>query len=563
MDRSASADSTSTGPNPDLLVCAALTAVWLLIVWFVGVHGEFPLNDDWAYSIPTKHLVETGRLERLPWTWTPILSHVAIGAVFAHLFGFSLVTMRMVGVVSGWVGMIGAYVLARRVGITRPKAVIATGISAWNPVYINLSFTYMLDVPITAMLTWSLVCLSIAAPPGNEGHVAAAQSALRQRLAWAGALLLALAATASRQTGVALIVAVAAAMGLSHLRRLWHLGAALALVAVLLWIDKVVAAGLFGHGDRGASAGIVFILGYLRDKAIFQILGYNTASVLFYLGLFAAPVVVMLVRWNDDLARQLLVPSVLLGSATLWALPKLGWSLLPAGFNVVWETGVGPLMIEPMRPTNPLRQSTWALITLISLCAVYYALLSVTVACFRAYPQLRRSVFWITLLVFPPVYLAPHLVRIPCFDRYLLPLLPVCAVLLLAMPGQLTAAAPRRLWLAATVLGLGMLFGVLGTRDYLQRSRAAWALVAQPLSAGVPPEDIDGGFEYRGFYRFEGPHERTRIEVREDYSQLERFILSFHARIDGYRPIAQRSYLRWIPFGRETITLHERLGAAP
>ena len=78
----------------DLLACAGLCALWLIPIAIVGIHGDFPISDDFAYAFSTRTLVETGRIERLAWTWVPLVSHVAVGAAASTLFGFSFETLR-------------------------------------------------------------------------------------------------------------------------------------------------------------------------------------------------------------------------------------------------------------------------------------------------------------------------------------------------------------------------------------------------------------------------------------------------------------------------------------
>ena len=79
----------------DWAVIASLSLLWVSIIAFLGVHGDFSLNDDWAYSYSTKILHEEGRYERSIWTYTPVFTNIVIGALFSRIFGFSLEILRV------------------------------------------------------------------------------------------------------------------------------------------------------------------------------------------------------------------------------------------------------------------------------------------------------------------------------------------------------------------------------------------------------------------------------------------------------------------------------------
>ena len=93
-------DSASSREN-DIVAVVALSALWAIPLIVIGVHGEFPLNDDWAYTRTTQTLLETGRFERDVWTYAPIHTNVALGVVFSWIFGFSFETLRLSGVCMG------------------------------------------------------------------------------------------------------------------------------------------------------------------------------------------------------------------------------------------------------------------------------------------------------------------------------------------------------------------------------------------------------------------------------------------------------------------------------
>jgi 4-amino-4-deoxy-L-arabinose transferase-like glycosyltransferase len=210
----------------DLLVIAVLSLLWLIPLAFIGVAGEFPLNDDWAYARAAKRIIEIGQVERVGWTWIPAITHSWMGALFATLLPVPFFeALRWVGIVSGWLGIAGCYTLCRVVGGQPLTCGVAAAALAFNPLYLSLSFTYMTDVPFTALIAWSMVAYCIGARDRSAGWLALGT-------------LLALMATLSRQTGVALPITMAIAIILAAPRELrsW---------AIAVTINAVVVGGYF------------------------------------------------------------------------------------------------------------------------------------------------------------------------------------------------------------------------------------------------------------------------------------------------------------------------------
>src|SRR5687767_8753152 len=145
----------------DLAAWGIITLLWLLPAAFLGHHGGFPLNDDWAYTYSVKHFLEHGRLWRTDWTYIPLITHTLIGAAFSKVFGFSFETLRLSTLFMGWLGLVGAYTLCRAAGATVLLAAFATFVVAFNPIYLNLSYTFMTDVPFVALTVWSVALFLI------------------------------------------------------------------------------------------------------------------------------------------------------------------------------------------------------------------------------------------------------------------------------------------------------------------------------------------------------------------------------------------------------------------
>src|SRR5207244_2431330 len=84
---------------------------------------------------------------------------------------------------------------------------------------------------------------------------------------------------------------------------------------------------------------------------------------------------------------------------------------------------------------------------------------------------------------------------VPLFDRYLLPLLPMLAVIL--VPPDRGERVGRRTWVAAALALFALAaYAIAGTHDYLAWNRARWEALGQLAGDGVAANRIDGGLEF-------------------------------------------------------------------
>jgi hypothetical protein len=160
--------------------------LYLLTGLFIHPIGDFPLNDESSYGTTVRQLLETGDFRPLPWSVAPSLTHVLWGALFCLPTGFSFTALRLATLTAATLGLLGTYVLVRDAG--RP-AWLALHTALWlglDPLYLELSYTFMTDVPFTAALIWSAVFYARALKTGTAFETTVGT-------------LLAMAATLSRQ----------------------------------------------------------------------------------------------------------------------------------------------------------------------------------------------------------------------------------------------------------------------------------------------------------------------------------------------------------------------------
>ena len=139
----------------DLTLIAFL---WILAVAVVNPIGNFPLNDDWAWSLSVKRMLETGAFHPIGWTGMTVITHTLWGGLFCTLFGFSFTVLRFSILFLGLAGVLACYWLLREAGAERRFAVAGALTLGFCPAYLAVSNTFMTDVSFASMTTLSTLC---------------------------------------------------------------------------------------------------------------------------------------------------------------------------------------------------------------------------------------------------------------------------------------------------------------------------------------------------------------------------------------------------------------------
>ncbi len=542
-----------------LLAVAVVLAVNAGVVYLVGVHGNFPLSDDWAYAWPVRSLCEQGEIDLLPWTGASAIAQVGYGAVLCKKLGFSFETLRASTLVLGVVADLGLLVLLRLFAVPMSVALVATLAFALTPLRVNLAFTFMTDLPFTALAVWS-------------AYFYARGLGSRRTLDLALGASLCVAAVLVRQHGVFVAAAAAlAALPFRHpdrgaqmappeidpnaaraLRRRLGLKPAPLPTAEPSPSSAPPAAEVAPPKESDERAHEPYRARLVRGAIC---LGPPLVALLLYYAwlylLHGAPEAVarkaseatnldllglgnLVFRGSQTLGASLL-PLTLLASGlvlrtvpirSLFAMLVLGvasgllWAregaLMPYLPNVVYDFGVGALTLRDtlfLGFPPPLEVGVafrWPLTIVATVSAgVLVAAISSASKTLRA----AESDFVALALLF---LLGGSLLHTRYyFDRYLLPALPFAAVL--GAIGLESIRARRRAVLekavrdvaetrarpsaaAAVMLLVVGCFSVGGTRDWMEMNRARFALLDRLVAEGVTPDRIDGGFEFNAWH---------------------------------------------------------------
>jgi len=533
-------------------------ALELAVVAMVNPRGNFPLNDDWMYATMVHSLVVDHVYIHHPFSNPIAVAHVAWGALFCLIFGFSYTMLRVSTLV---LAMIGGWATAKSAvacGLSRGAGLLCAFIVLSNPIFVNLSYTFMTDIPFFVFLSLSILFYLRAFEEDRPKNV------------FLGSLFGALAFLV-RQFGLSIAigyVVVALLMKrkrstLTTLRGMTVFAAPwlLSLVIFLVWKMTVT---------RDIPLPICFSSQSLSAR--FLGLSVYVVTMLAAMGLFLlpmtciriAPVFTLRERW--PWYRFLWIGLFGLASAFLFTMV---WKRpLPVPGNIFNRTGTGVLNFAGIYPTPeswemPL-QAGWWIAT--ALAVVSGAIIVADALRTGLIEPLRRAFsteesdgedrgrsaqrfflcLWV-LFVFAMSY--SPLVRF-VFDRYTLPVLLPLPILYLGRVRLRTGIVSRGVAILCGVLML--LFSVVGAHDYLALNEARWqGLTFLRNEMEVPPEYIDGGFEFNGQYT-----SRTFMEYYgiQDFWKCHRgvhwfvlddtFTVSLTP-IPGYQEIKRFPYFQW------------------
>jgi hypothetical protein len=553
----------------DAAYLGVLAGAWLLALLVVDVRGDFPENDGWAHARTLEMYLETGRIERLEWTFAVIVTNTLWGALFAEPFGPSFTVMRVSSLVMGLFGLLGVYALARVLGQRKGLAALHAGTYGFGAMHLALSYTFMSDVPYTTLIVWSLVAFA---------------HGLKRRKVWPYAIGLALTigAALSRQTGVVLLATVTLVLAISLIRSarsflVAGIGA-IGLVALALFVERALL--------RGETAGVVIMIkSALLGNAPFYTLIRNGSESLICLGVSSLPVV----AWM--LSREVVTPRLVAigGLVGLTAITFTAWKQphLPFFDNLLDRGGIGPIMIHcaSERPMFP----AWIMWAATFIGAISGGL-ALALACRSAYrvawPERHDNPEKLLLLATVVTYLAPLCLRRPFFARYLIAILPARLVMIALSAGKAYQARASSRVGAVVAVALAIV-RTLAVADYLGHHRLREALYRPLLDRGVSPSAIEAGFEFDGYYRYdrESDHPVSGRGSREEYmnrveenrwlvgrtaalhssgpswSEGDRYLVSYCPAVSGYSRISETSRPRFLPPGEDRLFLHERNGA--
>lgn len=540
-----------------------LVLAWSCCIFIAFPRGEFPMNDDWSFSLTVKELIENGTYKPLGWSSMPLISHVTWGALFLIQGGFSFEALRISTIVMAAFGIVATYMLCWKASQSRTLALLGASALAFNPIYFALSNQFMTDVPFTAMTAGAAYCFSLNLNKLSSRY-------------YIPGLLLTAASTLNRQLGIAVPTGYALCMVIAFIstrRKSIH---------PILWILPLLtsATTLLCFESWMKLMGIIPSLYYKQTSSLLQALAdpwvvkelaYNSFTGFALIGLFSMPLLTQLSPLSSAeanfLGNRLTRSKLVKVAAFITGFFVFGFiyinQRMPLTGNILYSGGIGPVTMvngDP-RPTG-LLDSTWSLFTVLSalggaiiICYLFFQWVEVNrlVSGRGAETNLANSGSLVSLFYFSCffLYIAPILIH-GFFDRYLIPCLPLLMGWLLATSAHNHIKRQERVALGSALpssillIAVFMAFSVLGTRDLFALNRARWSILDQLTKVErISPSQIDGGLEFNGLYLYDDGY-KPADDKSWWWVEDDKYILSLSP-VDGYTIVRSVPFQRLLP----------------
>lgn len=492
--------------------CAAILLVPVLALagvtlCLVPPAGDFPLNDDWVYGKMVQRLASDGELAIHPYTQAYTLAQTLWALPFVKLFGFSFSVLRVSTILLAVLSVWGVALCGRELGFPRRLALASAAVVFCNPLFLNLSYTFMSDVPFVCALVFACLFYLKALRSGSALHVLAGST-----LASIGFF--------NRQFGALIAVAFAVAVLLWWIRCRRGVGIGSSAAFFGPWaVAGVLVLCLHASGQyiytppHAAMRGLVDNINPGRVAVL-------TISIALTMALFLSPLSAGIAwRWargkRSRSVPQLFTVFLVAGLLAMGLLRDR--RPLPRFPNILRDFGVGPILLQdtysiwhPWSPVSAPPVVLWLITGLALLSAAVCAGAVMGIVFHRARARrmaipcyCRRLQYTFLLLLGALLVLAPYNSRtVIYYDRYLLPAIVPFA---LVVAGALPRRTPRT-WFRPVAFACALLyvFSLASLQDYMAWNRARWEAIAfLRTELGARDSQIDGGYEFNGMYTSE------------------------------------------------------------
>jgi len=129
----------SAGYLPYLILAGA----YVVSVLLVNPSGEFPLNDDWSYTRSAFRLGAGQGMHLDEWVAPSLVGQALYSGLLIKFLGPSFLVLRLSTLLLSFASACLLWSVLRHLDVREETASIVVLAWIFNPIYFNLSFTYM------------------------------------------------------------------------------------------------------------------------------------------------------------------------------------------------------------------------------------------------------------------------------------------------------------------------------------------------------------------------------------------------------------------------------------
>lgn len=513
--------------------------LWMLALFLIQPFGEFPINDDWAYSKNVYNLTENGKFVIDLWPAMNLVSQTFYGSLFTFIFGFSFTVLRLSIFLLAMVASITFYEIVLKLAKDNKWVAFYITISfCFSALFCALSFTFMTDVFFVAFQIFAIYnWMRYAQKPSWQ--------------AYGLFVLFSIIAILNRQMALVFPLLMT---GLIFQQEGFSIkGIIKAILPLVLgwWAHRQFHHYLAENHIPNQIQNLDNLFNYLKTTDI-ETHFHNGGNSLFVAGWLLFPV--CLLKWLHYKGLKWLDVGLLIGIAGLiWFMFQQSFFNFPMS-NVmgIWE--VGPCIVKEyedryLELESFLRYSE-ATIAYLGLGSTLFFL---TKKAYRTDLFLNKPFTWISFLGVIGIYFLFIAVNISSFDRYVLPLE---LFLTLAIIPQTLTTKFKSVKMTLILIPLFIfLFSVTETRDFFRFQKTRWQAIEDLHSNGVKSTEMDGGFEYHGWYK---PTEEYPKDERSWWWVVKDDYVVTNKVLEDYEIYKTYEYQRWLPLQKEKLYVLKR-----
>lgn len=526
-----------------------LFLIFLFLIIVVNPIGDFPLNDDWRYAYPVMSLLETGSISMSDDFAPTILLQVIWAYFFSLPFGeFSFTTLRFSVLVLAFLGICFFYRIVLELTSSEKSAFLGAVILMLNPLYFNLSFSFMTDVPFLFTCLATILAAYLYFKKNENKYL----------------MLIVLGSISCfliRQPGILFLPALGLMMFMKRIDKssfLFFVSMLLISFATYMSFD-IFLKPLMKIEKAYVPVTQLFYEYFLENPLSFVLeIFKKLVKTIIYIGFFSLPILPFIfkkIKSVGGINKKFIFPVLIFNIGLLFFLHSID-KIFPFGGNIMFNFGLGPELLKDtytLEMANTPRLPMWVM--------YFFNFVGQIVGCWvilmilRTYhllSDLQKKIFYFIFLL-NAIYL-PLMSITSFFDRYLL-LTFASIFLYLMLFIDFTFIKMKNVVYILPIV-LMSYFAIAGTRDYLSWHRTKLEAFHFLEDENIDFTKIDAGFELNGWYNFqegwESPDHLSFWWVNDD-----EYIISF-GKIDGYEVYKEYPFWSALHFQNQNILILKR-----